>query len=113
MPGLTREPFIVFDLPFLDMRGFSRDRYRDKKTLSLHAEGRYKFRSRWGVIAFVETGWFGKDLEDAGNNRRITSYGTGLRWQVTADKSLNLGLDLAVSTDDNSIYIQIGEKNSR
>lgn len=103
-----RVPF--FDLPYLDMRGFSRDRYRDKHTFSLHAEGRHKFKPRWGAVAFIEVGWFGNSIEDMSTNPTIFSYGGGVRWQVTKDKKLNLGVDVAFSTDDNSIYIQVGEK---
>jgi len=51
-----------FHLAYLDMRGFDRGRYRDRHSLSLHAEGRHKFTSRWGMVAFVETGWFNNDI---------------------------------------------------
>lgn len=99
-----------FDLPYLDIRGVSRTRYMDQFTLSVHAEGRYKFRSRWGVVAFVEAGWFSEDLGSLVSGRTIVSYGGGLRWQVTKEKKLNLGLDYAISTDDQAFLIRIGEK---
>ena len=99
-----------FDLPYLDVRGISRSRYQDEFTLSAHAEGRYKFLPRWGVIVFVETGWFGDDIGHLFSGRNIVSYGGGLRWQVTKDKRLNIGLDYAISTDDQALFIQIGEK---
>jgi hypothetical protein len=102
-----RVPF--FDLPYLDMRGFALDRYRDQHTLSLHAEGRHKFKPRWGAVAFVEVGWFGSSLENMSSNPTITSLGGGIRWQVTKDKKLNLGMDFAFSTDDNSVHIRVGE----
>jgi hypothetical protein len=89
-----------FDLPYLDIRGVSRSRYVDEFTLSVHAEGRYKFLPRWGVIAFVEAGWFGEDIGSLVSGRTIVSYGGGLRWQVTKEKKLNLGIDFANSTDD-------------
>ncbi len=72
-------------------------------------EGRHKFRPRWGVVAFVEAGWFGEDIGSLISGRTIVSYGGELRWQVTKIK-LNLGLDFAISTDDEAILIQIGEK---
>jgi outer membrane protein assembly factor BamA len=99
-----------FDLPYLDIRGVARSRYTDQFTLSVHAEGRHKFQPRWGVVAFVEAGWFGEDIDSLTSGRTIVSYGGGLRWQVTKEKKLNLGLDFAISTDDQAFLIQIGEK---
>ncbi len=78
-----------FDLPFLNLRGVSRSRYQDQFTLSMHAEGRYKFRPRWGTVAFVEAGWFGDDFGNLSSSRTIVSYGGGVRWQVTKEKDLN------------------------
>jgi hypothetical protein len=51
-----------FDLPTLQMSGFSRDRYRDENTLSLHSEVRYKYKPRWGVVGFYEVGWYNAQL---------------------------------------------------
>ena len=99
-----------FDLPILQMSGFSRDRYRDQHTISFHAEGRYKFRPRWGVVGFYEFGWFNDDFNELLTGRRITSYGGGVRWQVTEQKQMHLGVDVAFSTDDNAVYVQIGER---
>ena len=99
-----------FDLPYLDIRGVSRSRYKDHFTLSVHAEGRYKFRPRWGMVAFVEAGWFAEDIGSLTSSLTIVSYGGGLRWQVTKEKKLNLGLDYAISTDDEAFLIRIGEK---
>ena len=99
-----------FDLPSLHMGGFSRDRYRDEHTISFHAEGRYKFKPRWGVIGFYEVGWYNDDFSQLFSGRRITSYGAGVRWQVIAEQQMHLGVDAAFSSDDNAIYVQIGER---
>ncbi len=99
-----------FDLPSLQMGGFSNGRYRDQNTWSFHSEGRYKFKPHWGLIGFYEVGWFNSKLGDIFDGRRITSYGTGLRWQVTENKQMHLGLDIAFSTDEEAIYIRIGER---
>jgi len=62
------------------------------------------------MVAFVEVGWFGDDFGNLSSSRTITSYGGGVRWQVTKEKDLNLGVDVAFSTDDQAVYIRIGEK---
>jgi len=98
-----------FNLAYLQMRGFARGRYVDQHSLSLHGEVRYKFRPRWGVIGFYEMGWVNDDFSQITSGTRVTSVGAGLRWQVIEDKTMNLGIDFASSTDDRAIYIQIGE----
>ncbi|MGD8712441.1 MAG: BamA/TamA family outer membrane protein [Thiohalophilus sp.] len=98
-----------FNLAYLNMRGFPRGLYQDQHSLSLHGEARYKFHPRWGVIGFYEMGWINDDLSQITSGPRVTSVGAGLRWQVTQDKTMNLGVDAAFSTDDKAIYIQIGE----
>lgn len=99
-----------FDLPYLDLRGFNRGQYQNFNTLSLHTEVRHQFRSRWGVIAFTETGWYADTLKRLSDNPRITSYGSGLRWRTTEDKPLNLGVDVAFTDEDTVYYIRVGEK---
>jgi hypothetical protein len=99
-----------FALPTLDMRGFSRDRYRDNNTLSLTAEWRHKFAPRWGVVAYAEAGRIGPSLTALSEGRIIKTFGAGVRWKVTAERDMNIGLDFAVSSDDRSVFIQIGEK---
>lgn len=101
-------PFLF--MPTLDMRGFSRDRYRDARTLSITTEWRHKFAPRWGVAAYGEAGRFAPSFDKLSEARTITTVGTGLRWQVTADRDMHVGLDVAVSTDDRAVFLQIGER---
>lgn len=98
-----------FDLPTLKMRGFSSDRYRDQHTISLHSEARYKFLPRWGVTGFYEVGWFNNNSSDLFDDDMIKSIGAGLRWQVTKEQGMNLGVDVAYSSGDYTVYVQVGE----
>lgn len=99
-----------YQLPTLDMRGFSRDRYRDNYSLSATAEWRHRFAPRWGMAAFVEAGQVAPDISALGSMRTITSVGGGVRWRASADRDLNVGIDFAVSTDDRAVFLQIGER---
>ena len=99
-----------YDQPTLDMRGFARDRYHDNITVSITAEGRHKFAPRWGMVAFVEAGRFAPDFDSLSDGRTITSWGGGVRWQVSAERDMHLGLDFAISTDDRAVFIQVGER---
>jgi hypothetical protein len=62
------------------------------------------------MIAFAETGRVASSLGKLSEGRAINSVGAGVRWQATADRDMNVGLDFAVSTDDRALFIQIGEK---
>jgi outer membrane protein assembly factor BamA len=101
-------PFYM--LPTLKMRGFPSGKYRDDVAISAHIEWRHKFKPRWTYIAFAELGNVAKDFKAAIEGDLVTSIGGGIRWQVLASKSLNLGLDVGLSGDDKALYIQIGER---
>ena len=100
-------PFYL--LPSLKMRGFANGLYRDENMMSLHTELRHKFTSRWGVIFSVEAGSTAAAVSDLFSTT-IYSYGAGIRWQVTADKKLNLGVDVGYSDDNRAVYVQVGER---
>ena len=78
--------------------------------MSGHVEWRRKFRPRWGFILFYEAGSVASEIDELLNADSISSVGAGIRWQVSDDKKLNLGVDLGFSEDDNAVYVQIGEK---
>jgi len=100
-------PFYL--LPNLKMRGFANGLYRDENMMSLHTELRHKFTSRWGVIFSLEAGSTAAAVSDLFSTT-IYSYGAGVRWQVTADKKLNLGVDVGYSDDNRAVYVQVGER---
>jgi len=99
-----------FALPTLDMRGFSVDRYRANDTLSITAEWRHKFTDRWGMVAYAEAGRFAPSVRELADGRTIKTFGGGVRWRVTAERDMNVGLDYAVSSDDRAVFIQIAER---
>jgi hypothetical protein len=101
-------PFLF--LPTLDMRGFSRDRYRDARTVSFTSEWRQKFHPRWGYVAYAEAGRIAPTIRELQDARTIATLGAGLRWQVTAERDMHLGIDAAFSSDDRAVFIQIGER---
>ena len=82
------------------MRGFSSDRYRANDTLSVSAEWRHKFTERWGMVAYAEAGRFAPSLHQLADGRTIKTFGSGVRWRVTAERDMNVGVDYAVSSDD-------------
>jgi hypothetical protein len=61
-------------------------------------------------MAFAEAGRYADTFSALSDGSTITSYGGGVRWQVTADRDMHLGLDFALSTDDRAVFIQVGER---
>ncbi len=100
-------PFYM--LPTLKLRGFAVGKYQDKSSFSGHIEWRHKFLPRWGVIAFYEAGSVAKTVNKLLQADLINSVGTGIRWQVTEDKKLNLGIDIGYSDGDSAVYVKVGE----
>ncbi|NKB34877.1 MAG: BamA/TamA family outer membrane protein [Pseudomonadales bacterium] len=101
-------PFFL--LPALDMRGFASGRYQDNAAISAHIEWREKFSQRWGFIASVESGRVADSFNDLGNGESVNSIGAGIRWQVSSDQSMHLGLDVGYSEGETAVYLRIGEK---
>lgn len=101
-------PFYL--LPSLSLRGFPSGQYKDNTSLSGHIEWRRKINSRWGFIMFYEAGNVAASMDKIFQTDTITAYGGGIRWQVTEDKLLNLGIDVGFSEDDYAVYVQVGEK---
>ncbi len=101
-------PFYL--LPALRLRGFPAGLHKDNSMLSGHVEWRHKPIVRWGYILFLETGSVADNIDNILQSDLITAYGGGVRWQVTNDKLLNLGLDVGISEGDYAVYINIGER---
>lgn len=101
-------PFYL--LPTLKMRGFPSGRYSDNVSLSGHVVWRRKFRPRWGFVLFSEAGRVADSISTLYQSGTITSVGGGLRWQVSADRKLNLGVDVGFSSGEYAIYVKVGEQ---
>lgn len=101
-------PFFL--LPSLKMRGFAGGRYQDDAVISAHAEWRHKLNPRWGYIISAEAGRVADSFGDLNRSDSVVSVGAGIRWQITADQPMHLGLDIGFSNGDSAIYLQIGEK---
>lgn len=99
-----------YDQPYIDVRGYERGRFSNDYTLSLRSEARYKFRPRWGIVAFVDTGWAHESLGGMLGGDRGRSAGAGLRWQAAKDQTLHIGLDAAATEDGSVVFIQLGER---
>ena len=61
-------------------------------------------------MAYAEAGRIAPTIRELNDARTIATLGAGLRWQVTAERDMHLGIDAAFSSDDRAVFIQIGER---
>jgi len=62
------------------------------------------------MMLSTEFGKVASSLKDISGEDLVTSVGAGVRWQVTQEQPMNLGVDAGYSKGDYAIYVQIGEK---
>jgi len=106
------------DVPFLDMatlgnddilRGYPKNRFRDKHFWATQAEYRFPLFWRFGMVAFAGVG----DVYDSVSDLRVSqlkySIGTGLRFVVNPAERLNVRLDYGYGREGGNIYFIVTE----
>ena len=62
-------------------------------------------------LGFYDHGWISEAADELLSGESAHSTGTGLHWQTTRDKPLHLGLDVAFTADNDTVFfIQLGER---
>jgi hypothetical protein len=82
---------------------FRRPLSRQPHALGHARSGATSSRSRWGIVAYAEAGRFASTATKLADGRTIKTVGGGVRWRVTAERDMNVGLDYAVSSDDRAV----------
>ncbi|WP_338225790.1 BamA/TamA family outer membrane protein [Algoriphagus confluentis] len=103
-----------FALPMLGgnrlLRGLFEGKYREKNLLALQAEYRYRFLTRWGLVAFGGLGNVFSEENPLQIQLSKVAYGAGGRFQLNQTKKLNLRLDIAHSPGEPiQFYLTFGE----
>jgi len=101
-----RVPF--FMLPFVDLRGVPAARLQDRRTAVLETEVRWNITPRWAAIGFVGGGraWGTTTSYSEGNH--TLAGGVGFRYLIARRLGLYVGIDVAKSSLDRAIYLQVG-----
>lgn len=90
-------------------RGFNDRRFIDRNIALLQAEYRFPIYKRFRGAAFTSLGTVGNQYSDLANNRKLWSYGAGLRFQVSKKQMSHIRLDVARSFEGLQFYVTIGE----
>jgi len=110
--------FNTGDVPFLDMarvggeeilRGYARNRYRDKNFIGGQVEYRFPLVWRFGGVAFAGLG----DVFDRPSEVTMStlkySFGGGLRFLVSKREGINVRFDYGFGRDSQAFYISLTE----
>ncbi len=95
------------------LRGYQAGKYRGKHMTGIQAEYRWQFYKRLGLVGFAGVGtiWGQSDQEkDLFEKDLLPSVGTGLRFQLSQERKINLRMDYAWGVNDNEgFYLGIME----
>lgn len=90
-----------------DLRGYDTGTYRDRFLFAAQTEYRYRFRKRFGVVAFAGIGTTAPKFADW--TKSLWSVGAGFRWVVAPKNNFSLRIDVARGRDDTQFYVGLGE----
>jgi Omp85 superfamily domain len=101
-----RVPF--FMLPFVELRGVPAARLQDQRTAVLETEARWNVTPRWALIGFVGGGKAWGTSTSYSDGTDTVARGVGFRYLIAKRLGLYAGVDVAKSTQDHAIYLQVG-----
>jgi hypothetical protein len=105
-------------VPFLDMstvgsevilRGYPKNRFRDKHFLATQAEYRFPIFWRFGGVAFAGIGDVFETTSDLRADRLKYSIGTGLRFLMNPKERLNIRFDYGIGREGGYYYFSVTE----
>ncbi len=94
---------------FPDLRGYVGGRYRDQTMLAVQSEIRWRFSKRFTAIGFAGVGEVAESVSDFDLDHLLPSFGAGLRYLLSVDNRLNIGIDYAVGKGSDAFYFYVGE----
>lgn len=106
------------EVPFLDMsavgnddllRGYPKNRYRDKNMIGGQVEYRFPLFWRFGMVVFGGAGDVFSKPEDLGLDHVKYSGGAGLRFVVNPAERLNIRLDYSHGKEGGYFYFVVAE----
>jgi len=114
----TKAKFTFGDVPFLDMsmlggedilRGYPKNRFRDKNFLASQVEYRFPLVWRLGLTTFAGVGDIFNKASDLRFKTLKYSVGTGLRFVINPAERLNIRFDYAYGREGGQYYISVAE----
>ncbi len=110
--------FSAGDVPFFDLsrygsgsdlRGYIIGQYRDRLMYAIQAEGRFRIVGRLGGVAFAGIGGIAPTINEFHADELLPGVGAGLRFVISEELRISVGLDYAVGRDTDGWYARVGE----
>lgn len=114
----TKMKFSIGEVPFLDMatlgnddilRGYPKNRFRDKNFVGSQVEYRFPLFWRFGAVTFAGLGDVFETPGDVGWSTLKYSVGGGLRFVVNPAERLNIRLDYGHGREGGYFYFMVAE----
>jgi outer membrane translocation and assembly module TamA len=91
------------------LRGYPKNRFRDKHFLATQAEYRFPIFWRFGGVAFAGVGDVFETTSDLRADRLKYSIGTGLRFLMNPKERLNIRFDYGIGREGGYYYFSVTE----
>ena len=97
-----------------DIRGYSQGEYRGNYMLTLQGEYRWNINdSKFGVVGFLGIATVFEAINEDHSGQILPGVGAGIRYVVSEETNMNVGMDIAAGKNDWGLYFRIGESFSR
>lgn len=91
------------------LRGYARNRFRDRNFIGTQAEYRFPIFWRIGGVAFAGIGDVFNTPNDIQFRYLKYSFGTGLRLNLNRKENVNIRIDYGFGLQNQGLYLSIGE----
>jgi outer membrane protein assembly factor BamA len=92
-----------------DIRGYSQGEFRGNQKVTLQGEYRWNPLPKLGFVGFIGAAMVFNGINENDNARLLPGVGAGFRYLVFAKNHMNVGMDIAVGTNDWGLEFKIGE----
>jgi hypothetical protein len=92
-----------------DLRGYEGGRYRDRAMFATQGELRRPLGSRVVVALFGGIGGVGRSLSNISGDALLPAGGGGLRYVISQEYHMKIGVDYAWGRDGGAFYLRMGE----
>ncbi len=97
-----------------DLRGYTQGEYRGNYMLTLQGEYRWNLKdSKFGFVGFLGLATVFEAINEDHNGIILPGMGAGIRFIVSEETHMNVGMDAAVGKGDWGLYFRIGESFNR
>lgn len=97
-----------YSKPFVDLRGIATMRFQGKYVAFSELELQYKLNDRYRLLGFAGAGKSWDKVVGLDFNQSTYSGGLGFRYRIARKFGLDAGIDIALSEDEEAIYLQFG-----